>query len=923
MTTWTLSPSITLTSGRIPKDDADRQQATAKAILDRLAHQPGVVLADDVGMGKTFVALAVAASVVLGDPDQQVVVMVPSAVRDKWPNDWTVFQRDCLGGDGSISVTPSTVESGSEFLKLLDDPPERRKQVIFITHRALTRRLQDPFVKLALLRRAFWRRSSLGAQREAFPRWASQLLRRDFNQQVTRALLAAPPETWRAVWRRVTGLELPDDPVPEAVRSVLGDVNLDSVREALLGLPLRSSKYERQRLHEVGQALREPLDVVWRDALRRTSSRLPLLILDEAHHLKNPNQLRGLFSTEDGGAVDELSGPLAGMFERMLLLTATPFQLGHGELIAVLRLFGSTAMSPADMDRFVETVDELARALDLAQSASLHLDRQWGLLRPADVDGLPAGWWTHHPTRLPERLGSVAAAVATCEQRLNHAAKQLRPWVIRHGKRRNRDYRPGAATLPDAAGFDDRLDSATGEDSHSSIGLPIEGQSVLPFLLATRAQTYVVQRGFKDHKPTKALFADGLASSFEAYLQTRSRTDTEIIDEAPPIPDGVTSAAIEWYLDRIAKAIPREDTASLAAHPKVTATVQRTVKHWGAGEKVLIFCFFRATGRALRQHVSDALAEEITSIARTKFGIAAADPTAMFDALGDRVDSLLRRDRPGGRAIYSRARAIGDEVGLGDADADALGAVTLRFLRTPAFLVRYVDLRQRDGEQAVTSTFDVADGGGLSLGIRLRAFATRVHQLTSEERDVLWEALRSFRTGARRVDAFDDLEEMPTDAEGVRLLPNVELANGETDRDRRLRLMQTFNTPFLPDVLIASSVMAEGVDLHRECRHVIHHDLDWNPSTLEQRTGRVDRIGSRSESTGRPIVVCEPFVTGTQDEKQFRVVKERERWFGVLMGGSVPADEWATERLAERVPLPEELARRLILDLSVWQAPSG
>jgi superfamily II DNA/RNA helicase len=188
---------------------------------------------------------------------------------------------------------------------------------------------------------------------------------------------------------------------------------------------------------------------------------------------------------------------------------------------------------------------------------------------------------------------------------------------------------------------------------------------------------------------------------------------------------------------------------------------------------------------------------------------------------------------------------------------------------------------------------------------------------------VLWEALRSFRTGARRVDAFDDLEEMPTDAEGVRLLPNVELANGETDRDRRLRLMQTFNTPFLPDVLIASSVMAEGVDLHRECRHVIHHDLDWNPSTLEQRTGRVDRIGSRSESTGRPIVVCEPFVTGTQDEKQFRVVKERERWFGVLMGGSVPADEWATERLAERVPLPEELAKRLMLDLSVWQAPSG
>ena len=50
--------------------------------------------------------------------------------------------------------------------------------------------------------------------------------------------------------------------------------------------------------------------------------------------------------------------------------------------------------------------------------------------------------------------------------------------------------------------------------------------------------------------------------------------------------------------------------------------------------------------------------------------------------------------------------------------------------------------------------------------------------------------------------------------------------------------MLAFNTPFFPEVLVASSVMAEGVDLQQDCRHVIHHDLDWNPSTLEQRTGR-------------------------------------------------------------------------------------
>ena len=62
-------------------------------------------------------------------------------------------------------------------------------------------------------------------------------------------------------------------------------------------------------------------------------------------------------------------------------------------------------------------------------------------------------------------------------------------------------------------------------------------------------------------------------------------------------------------------------------------------------------------------------------------------------------------------------------------------------------------------------------------------------------------------------------------------------------------------TPFFPEVLVASSVMAEGVDLHLDCRHVIHHDLDWNPSVLEQRTGRLDRLGSKAELTRKPIVV--------------------------------------------------------------------
>ena len=71
--------------------------------------------------------------------------------------------------------------------------------------------------------------------------------------------------------------------------------------------------------------------------------------------------------------------------------------------------------------------------------------------------------------------------------------------------------------------------------------------------------------------------------------------------------------------------------------------------------------------------------------------------------------------------------------------------------------------------------------------------------------------------------------------------------------------------------------MAEGVDLNLNCRFVIHHDLSWNPSTLEQRPGRVDRIGAKVERCGKSLEVYLPYVATTQDEKMYRVVMDRER----------------------------------------------
>ncbi len=44
-------------------------------------------------------------------------------------------------------------------------------------------------------------------------------------------------------------------------------------------------------------------------------------------------------------------------------------------------------------------------------------------------------------------------------------------------------------------------------------------------------------------------------------------------------------------------------------------------------------------------------------------------------------------------------------------------------------------------------------------------------------------------------------------------------------------------------VLLTTDAAGEGLNLHHRCRLVINVELPWNPNRLEQRIGRVDRLG--------------------------------------------------------------------------------
>ena len=49
-----------------------------------------------------------------------------------------------------------------------------------------------------------------------------------------------------------------------------------------------------------------------------------------------------------------------------------------------------------------------------------------------------------------------------------------------------------------------------------------------------------------------------------------------------------------------------------------------------------------------------------------------------------------------------------------------------------------------------------------------------------------------------------------------------------------------------PSILICSEVAGEGLDF-QFCHYLINYDMPWNPSRLEQRVGRIDRLGQVAE----------------------------------------------------------------------------
>ena len=72
-----------------------------------------------------------------------------------------------------------------------------------------------------------------------------------------------------------------------------------------------------------------------------------------------------------------------------------------------------------------------------------------------------------------------------------------------------------------------------------------------------------------------------------------------------------------------------------------------------------------------------------------------------------------------------------------------------------------------------------------------------------------------------------------------------EILHGKV-RERRQDILDRFRDNEDVTILLSSEIGSEGVDL-QFCSRIVNYDLPWNPMRLEQRIGRVDRLGQRQE----------------------------------------------------------------------------
>jgi hypothetical protein len=98
------------------------------------------------------------------------------------------------------------------------------------------------------------------------------------------------------------------------------------------------------------------------------------------------------------------------------------------------------------------------------------------------------------------------------------------------------------------------------------------------------------------------------------------------------------------------------------------------------------------------------------------------------------------------------------------------------------------------------------------------------------------------------------------------------------------------------DILVCTEAASEGLNL-QECGVLINFDCPWNPTRIEQRIGRIDRIGQEHD----PIEIRNYIYEGTIEEDVYRTLDKNKEMFESAVGEMQDILDTASSEIRQRV----------------------
>ncbi|MFF7778927.1 SNF2-related protein [Streptomyces tanashiensis] len=370
------------------------------------------------------------------------------------------------------------------------------------------------------------------------------------------------------------------------------------------------------------------------------------------------------------------------------------------------------------------------------------------------------------------------------------------------------------------------------------------------------------------------------------------RTDALILASATPHNGDMPAfTGLIRLLDPMAVKDPRDPKAAELEHlmvrrTKVSAEVAGQLKDWAP----------RGDSRPVRRQASELEEKVFQELAdhwlkRPADGAASAGGAGKAGASGGTEDHLfpyvlLKSFLSSHRALFATARerltktghALPDKHRITDeppSDVEARTPEGTSLLRLMEF-ARAIERTTADGREPgaaskLAALVDELRGIGVKAGSPTRAV---VFSERRETLDWLGKVLPPLLGW--------------TDRDDARAAVKVLHSTGVSDRVQMEYVDEFARASGDVRLLLSGDGASEGVNLHRQCHHLIHWDLPWSLIRVEQRNGRIDRYGQTERPEFRAMIL-ESAVEGALDDTDIaeKVLAREEKVHAIL--GAVEA----------------------------------